>query len=229
MVAKTVVPIADGLWGIDDEVAIPGGAKLPVRAAVVALENGDLALHSPVAMNDEVVTALRRLGTVRHVIAPSALHHLHIAAAMKHFPDAKVHGTRALLKKRKDLKLAALLNDGLASELSGALEAITLAGNPKVEETVFLHKPSRSLLVIDMVFNITHPQGMMSKFVLSCTGTNGRLAQSRVWQFYAKDKKAFIESTHQMLGWAFDSLVPCHGEVLATGAKDAVHAALRWK
>jgi hypothetical protein len=229
MVAKTIVPIADGLWGIDDVVGLPGGAKLPVRATVIALGNGDLALHSPVAMNEDVVESLRRLGVVRHLIAPSALHHLHLAASLHHFPEAKVYGTRALLKKRKSLRVDVFLNDGLPSAMAEELGSITLAGNPQVEETVFFHKTSKSLLVTDMVFNITRPQGMMSKFVLSCTGTNGRLAQSRLWQFYAKDKSAFVESTHRMLGWNFEKLVPCHGDVLASGAKDAVHAALRWK
>jgi hypothetical protein len=229
MVAKTLIPIADGLWGIDDVGGLPGGAKLPVRATVMALANGELAIHSPVAMDESVVTAVRRLGPVLHLIAPSALHHMHLPAALKHFPEAKVYGTRALLKKRKDLNLHAILNDGIPAEMAGDLSSITLAGAPNVDETVFFHKASRSLLVTDMVFHITRPQGIMSKLMLSCTGTNGRLAQSRLWHLFAKDKKSFVQSTHEMLGWNFDRLVPCHGDVLATGAKAAVQSALRLK
>ena len=229
MTTRTLVELNAGLWAIEDHAGIPGGAQLPVRATVISLGDGTLAIHSPVAMDEATAVAVESLGTVRHIIAPSALHHLYVGPALKRFSQAKLYGTRALGKKRKRLRFDAYLNDGLPAALGSVLEALTLQGAPAVEETVFFHKPSKSLLVTDMIFNIAHPQGAMTKFMLSCTGTNGKLAQSRLWRFYAKDKQAFVASTHKMLDWNFDALVPCHGDVVAAGAKPAVQAALRWK
>lgn len=229
MTNTAVVPLATGLWGINDIAKLPGGAKLPLRATVIDLGSGDLAIHSPVAMSQEAVAAIGSLGVVRYVIAPSGLHHLHAGAALKAFPSSELLASRALARKRKDLHISAFLDDGIPTAFGGVLEAITLAGAPKVQETVFFHKPSGALLVTDLLFNVTNPEGFLSKVTLSCTGTNGRLAQSRLWHMFAKDKPALVATTRRMLDWRFDMLVPCHGDVVASGARQAVEFALRFK
>lgn len=221
--------MADGLWGLEDEVSVPGGAKLPLRATVAALGDGSVAIYSPVKMNDEAAQAVKKLGAVRYLVAPSGLHHLYLEPTRAQFPEAKVLAPTAVAKKRKDLRLDGVLNEGLPPALSSVFSALTIGGAPQLQETVMLHKPTGTLLVTDLLFNITHPRGWMSKVVLSCTGTNGRLAQSRLWRFYGKDKAALAASTRTMLAWDWDRLVPCHGEVVQAGAKAAVTAALRWK
>ncbi|MDX2020700.1 MAG: DUF4336 domain-containing protein [Deltaproteobacteria bacterium] len=229
MPATTLTEIADGLWGLEDELSLPGGAKLPVRATVAALGDGGLAIYSPVAMAEQAAAAVAKLGRLQYVIAPSGLHHLYVAPTLAKFPEAKLYASPVVAKKRKGLRFDGVLTDGLPPGLAAVFSALTIEGAPAVQETVMVHNPTGSLLVTDLLFNITHPRGWMSKFVLGCTGTNGRLAQSRLWQFYGKDKAALKTSTQKMLDLSWDRLIPCHGEVLATGAKNAVTAALRWK
>ncbi len=226
--AVDLEPLAPGLWGVTSEAKIPGGARLPLRMTVVALPDGDLALHSPVAFTADTAAAIARLGTVKHVIAPSALHHLFVKHAVAQFPQARVYAPPALAAKRLDFRVDEVLQTQAPSVFSGALEGLRLEGT-RPQEMVFLHKQSGSLLVTDLVFNITQPQGWATKLVLRCTGTCGKLAQSRLWNFYSKDKSAFRRSTARMLGWDFDRLVPCHGEVVPSGAKQALAAALRWQ
>ena len=85
MTKKTLVELNAGLWAIEDHASIPGGAKLPVRASVISLGDGTLAIHSPVAMDESTAAAVERLGTVRHIIAPSALHHIYVGPTLKRF------------------------------------------------------------------------------------------------------------------------------------------------
>lgn len=226
--ALDLEPLAPGLWGVSSEAKLPGGARLPLRMTVVALADGDLALHSPVAFSPETAAAIARLGRVMHVIAPSALHHMFVKQAVAQFPQARVYAPPALAAKRLDFKVDEVLQAQAPHALSGALEGLPLEGS-RPQEMVFLHKQSGSLLVTDLVFNITQPQGWATKLVLKCTGTCGKLAQSRLWNFYAKDKTAFGRSTARMLQWDFHRLVPCHGDVMPSGAKHAVAAALRWQ
>lgn len=229
MTASKLTVIGDGLWAMEDEVRLPGGAKLPLRATVAALGEGGLAIYSPVAMTDDLALSVAKLGRVQYVIAPSGLHHMYVRQTLARFAGAKLLTCPAAVKKCKDLPVDGLLNDGLPAALGDVFSALTIEGAPQLQETVMVHKPTGTLLVTDLLFNVTQPRGLMSKFLLSCTGTNGRLAQSRLWQFYGKDKAALAASTRQMLALNWDRLVPCHGDVIEAGAKEAVTAAVRWK
>lgn len=208
---------------------MPGGLRLPTRMTVIALGDGTLALHSPVAMSPELSAAVAALGQVAYVIAPSALHHVFVRPALERFVGAKLLGPEALARKRPRLRFDTLLETHLPAPLSDTLDMLAVAGAPTVEEKVFLHKPTGSLLVTDLLFNITAPRGFVTKLVLRGTGTCGHLAQSRLWRFYGKDRAALSASGRALLGWRFDRLVPCHGEVLETGAHAAVEQALRFK
>ena len=226
-VERGLVQIAPGLWSVCVE-AVVGGPPLPLRMTVIALSNGDIALHSPIPLSQEMAATIAAQGPVKHVIAPSGLHHLYVQSALKHFPEARTYASPAVIKKRPDLRVDEALGHELPPVLSEVLAALPIEGSA-LHEIVFFHKPSGSLLVTDLIFNITQPQRWMTNFLLRCTGTYGKLAQSRLWKFYAKDKVAFARSNARMLQWDFDRLVPCHGEVFENGAKQAVRQILRWQ
>jgi hypothetical protein len=95
-------------------------------------------------------------------------------------------------------------------------------------EVVFLHRPSATLIVADLVFNVRQPRGLVAAVALRLMGVHGRLAQSRAWRFATQDRAAAAASCHRILHWSFDRLVCCHGEVVETGARPALERALAW-
>ncbi len=222
-----LVQLADGLWTASDELRLPG-FRMPVRMTVTRLADGGLWVHSPVRATDALVAAVGALGPVTALVAPNCLHHLRIGAWHARFPAARVWGAPGLQRKRADLAAAGLASLGspapdLPAVWRATLDAIHIDGAPELNETVFLHRPSRTLLVTDLVFNIVNPPGWSAAFFLSLTGTRGRLAQSRLWRWrYARDRAATAASIERVLGWDFDRLVPAHGAVLDTGAKAGV-------
>lgn len=220
-------PLGPGLWGLSDEVRLPGGFRLPVRMTVMALDDGTLALHSPVPLTDAVAAEIQALGPVAHVIAPSALHHLHVAACLERYPSALCHAPAALRRKRPDLRVDRELPLAGAFSLGAGLRGLAIEGAPGVQEAVFVHEGSGSLLVTDLLFNILQPPGWATRMLLTCTGTRGKLAHSRIWKVYVKDRARFSGSTEQLFSWRFDRLVPCHGEVIESGAHEAVARVLK--
>ncbi len=63
-------------------------------------------------------------------------------------------------------------------------------GAPAVAEHALFHRPTRTLVLTDLVFNVRAPRGIAANVVLWLVGCHGRLAQSRAWRF-------FIEVVHE--------------------------------
>ena len=218
----------DGLWSLDDILRLPGGAKMPTRMTVARLGDSTLWVHSPNRADTETLEAVAALGTVAHVVAPSTLHHMFVAPWQKRFPDARCWATPGLRHKRPDIAWTDDLDNRADASWQGTIDAVAIDGAPSFAENAFFHRPSRSLLVADLLFDLVRPDGFMSNVVFSMMGVNGRLAQSRAWRMAVRDRAAAAHSAARVMEWDFARLVPCHGDVVETDAKDRVREALRW-
>ncbi len=98
---------------------------------------------------------------------------------------------------------------------------------PGLDEHVFFHPASRTLVVTDLVFNVHACPGFMP-LLLRLVGAWKRVAQSRVWRFATKDRAAAAASIAEVLAWDFDRLVMAHGEVIESGARAELGEALHW-
>lgn len=206
---------------------LAGGFRLPARMTALPLPEGKLALVSPIPLTDSMVAELAALGEVTHILAPNLFHHLYVGAALKRYPQAQLLAPAALRKKCPELPLARVLEEGLPEALTATLTLVHIAGAPKLDEFVVYHKPSRTLVVADLVFNMTQPQGWVAGLLLRLVGAHGKLAQSRVVRFLLKDKQAARASTEQLLALPFENLVVAHGEVIQGQAKQRLMAVLQ--
>jgi hypothetical protein len=216
----------DDLWCSDSSVRLPGGVHMPARMTVVRLADG-LWLHSPVPLDDALAGSIDAIGPVSHIVAPNCFHHLNIGPASKRFPNAKVHAPHGLRGKRPDLRIDVDLQPG-AQRWPG-LEAVEITGAPELDEFVFVHRASASLIVTDLVFNIHETKGVMLPLVLRMVGAWRRLAQSRIWRRYTKDRRAAAAAVHALLEHDIRRVIPAHGDVLeAPDARDQLTTALAW-
>lgn len=221
--------LAEGLWCVERTMKMPAGVRLPVRSTIARLPDGTLWMHSPVRLDPEDVAAIRAEGEVAWIVAPSLYHHLFAGAAKEHFPSAKLLGAPGLAKKRADLSFdGVLVEEPLPAAWGGAFEQVLLQGMPQLNEVVFFHKPSRTLVVTDLVFHVKEPATAMSSVLFFLTGVRTNLAMSRVLRFATKDRAAAKASLEQALAWGFDRLVMAHGEVVETGAKPRLREACGW-
>lgn len=205
---------------------LPGGFRFPARMTVLPFEDGKLALVSPIPIDDALARSLATLGEVRFLVAPNLLHHLYLGPASTRYPDAMVLAPRGLRAKRPDLRIDADLEDGLPPELAARVDALMLEGQPSVDEYVFFHRATRTLVVTDLVFNVREPNGWVANLVLYLVGCRGRLAQSRMFRALVKDRVAAAASAERFLALPIETLVMAHGEVVRTDARSALARAL---
>jgi hypothetical protein len=220
--------IAENLWSVEQPQKLGPGVWFPNRMTVIRLFDGSLALYSPVRFDDRVALELSSLGPVSHLIAPSNFHHLHLGSARRRYPEARVLGALGLERKSKQ-SIDELFDIGSAPRLGPAIDAFVVAGMPKVNECLLLHRPSKTLIVCDFAFNIVRPATKMASVITWLGGVGNRFGVSRLYRSMVKDVDAFRACMVRVLDQDFDRIVMCHGEVLERNGRDTLRAALEYR
>jgi hypothetical protein len=217
-------PVDRDLWTIASEVRMPGGVPMPVRSTVVRLPDGGVWIHAPVHLDDATATAIDALGPVRYLVAPNALHHLFLGDAARRWPSAEVWVARGVVAKQPGLGAHRTLDE--PAPWADVLDQVHLAGAPSIDETVFLHRPTRTLIVTDLLFHVVDSPSRLTPWMLRLTGTWGKLAVSRLWSLARRDRAALADAVDQVLAWPVARLIPAHGSIVDSNAPTRVAEAL---
>lgn len=218
--------LADGLW-VEAAPQSFFGLHLGTRMTVVRLRDGGLLVHSPVALTPALKAEVDAIGRVRHIVAPNIAHHLYSGHWKGAYPDAVLHGATGLAKRRKDLAIDQELRGQAHADWQGVLETAFVEGT-MLNETVFFHPPSRSLIVADMIENFDTSDHWPTRAYLKLSGIHGKTGLSRGLRPFYRDRRAARRSVDQMLDWDFDRIVLAHGDVIEGGARDALRDAYTW-
>lgn len=220
-----LTPLAPELWELNAPMSVIGMA-LGHRMTVAKLPDGSLWLHSPVAHSPELSASLAKLGPAAHIVAPNAMHDTFLEGWFAAFPSARFHGAKGFAKFRPDLKFTDSLGDTAPTAWSAVFDQLMLRGMPRLNEVVFFHRASRTLILTDLVFNLGADMPLLSRVLLKINGCYDCLAVSRLLKTTIKDRAALRTSLDKMLEWDFDRVVVSHGRNLDSGAKEALRLAL---
>ena len=215
----------EGLWSLEQPLRFPGGFTLPVRGVAVGLPGGGTALLSPPPRLGEVRAELEALGPVRALAAPNLLHHLGLPAAQALYPQARVFRRPGLDAKRPDVRFTDLLAEAPPALWAEVLGQVEVHGMPRVQEVAFVHRPSRTLLLTDLCFNVRSAPNLFTRVFMRLNGAYGRFGVSRVGRGYMEDCKAVRASVDRLLALDFERIVMAHGEVVASGGRAALERA----
>jgi len=219
--------LAEGLWVFDRPLRV-GPIEIGTRMTALRLEDGGLFVHSPVALDARTRRTLEALGPVRHVVAPNQVHHLFIAEYREAYPEAIFWAAPGLPEKRPDLRFDAVLGDIAPEAWAGQLEQECFAGMPRLNEVVFFHPATRTLLLTDLAFNVVEPEGVWVKLWQRLSGTSGRFATARYVRWMVRDRDAARASRDRMLGWDIDRVTLTHGAVIQTRGARLVRRGFEW-
>jgi hypothetical protein len=141
---------------------MPAGVRFPVRMTGVRLPDGAMWLHSPISLDDRAVQQIEALGPVRYLVAPSLIHTRFLAEAQRRWPEARLYGVAGLRHKLPELRVDEELGPQAPSAWQAVLRPFPIDGAPQLGEVVFLHEPSKTLLVTDLVFNVLDPANLQT-------------------------------------------------------------------
>lgn len=203
------------------------GVPLQSRMTVVRLKDGTLWLHSPVAPTAELVSAVERLGPVCDLVAPNCFHHLWVEAWRNEFAGAHLHVARELTRKRRSLSADGVL-EPTPVRWEEDFRMLPLDGVPRLGEVIFLHRPTRTLILTDLVANVGARDPWGLRLWTTMNGIYGRLGSTRFVRLMVRRREAARETLRHVLTWDFDRVIMAHGAIIERGGKMALEGALRW-
>jgi len=192
---------------------------------VIRLPSGDLVLHSPVEIDKSISEAVAALGPVRWLVGPCLVHHFYLADWQAAYPESVLCGAPGLAEKRRDLPFSLRLPEEAPQEWDPTIRAILFEGAPFMNEVVFLHEPSRTLILTDLAFNRPPETRDGAPLFHRLVGARDRFGPHRIVRFGIRDRAAARRAVDHILSWDFDRLVVSHGEVLETGGRAAMEKA----
>ena len=213
------------LWSAEYELAWQGGlVPIPVRMTVIRLSDGRLILHSPGPISAELRGELDALGTVGFIVVPEA-HGRFASEAAESFPAAQLLAAPNLPRSGSSLPVHASLADRPPPAWADEVDSHLVLGF-RLNEVVLFHRPSRSLVITDLCFNIQRSPHSFARLFFRANGMWRRFGPSRLIRALAvSDRVALRRSLERVLRWDFERLVPGHGEVIERGGSPALRGA----
>ena len=149
--------MGDGLWVHEQELNLLGVA-IGRRTAVIRLDSGQLVLHATCRVDESLKTELAELGTVGWVIVPNRVHDAFFRSCLAAFPKVELCAPDGYRNKRAPERVPDVnISEGIPEAWQSDLDFHVVGGAPRLSETAFFHRPSRSLIFADLAFNIPRP------------------------------------------------------------------------
>ncbi len=198
--------IDTNLWFASHSLRV-NGLRTSTRMTVIRLPNAGLVLHSPVPIDDGLANELQALGSVVGIIAPNKMHYLYLLRALQRYPQAQVFLAPGLIRKRPEF--ASIVSVELA-HWAPALCGRLLAGMPALNETVWFHPPTRTLISTDFFQWFAGDISLAMRCWASLVGARKQMAVPRHVRLCIRDKAATRKSVQDMLQWPFQRVLFAH-------------------
>jgi hypothetical protein len=196
------------------------------QLVVVRLPTGGVWIHSPIPWSPALRTAVGELGDVRHVVGPNRFHDECLREFQAEYLNAQFHAAPGLAASRRDIRFApAPLSDTPHPDWTEVIDQHLVQGMPRLNEIVFLHRPSRSLILADLAFNFGPGTHWLLAWIMKLDGAWGRLSPTRFEKSMIKDRSAVRASIDRILLWDFDRIILGHGDNIETHGRDALRDA----
>jgi hypothetical protein len=224
-VGQTLHSIADDLWVAEQPVRYLGVA-LTTRMTIIRLSGGILMVHSPIHLTPELLSAAASIGSVRFIVAPNRFHHLFVPDWQRAYPNAQTFCAPGLDTKRADLNFTATLGDEPPAAWADEVDQAFMREFPPLNEIVFLHRETRTLIFTDLLFNIARYDSQYARFLLRLDGAFRGPAIPRSFKLLLRSRRskcaAFLQ---RIMSWDFDRAIVAHGDIVDSGAKPVVERA----
>lgn len=204
------------------------GFSIGRQIVVVRLPGGGLWIHSPIPVTVELRGELAALGEIRHVVGPNRYHDECLREFQAEYPAAQFHAAPGLAAQKRDVRFDAELSDQPHPDWRGVLDQHLIRGMPRLNEVVFFHAASRSLLIADLAFNLGPDGPWLLGLIMRTNGIWGRFGPSRFCKSMMRDKAAVRASLDRILEWDFDRVIVGHGRNLETKGKEIFREAFQF-
>ncbi|KIW02129.1 uncharacterized protein PV09_06617 [Verruconis gallopava] len=229
-----------------------GRIKIGGRGTLVRLQDGSVAVFSPVALTPAVRETVASMGEVKYIAAPDMEHHIFLGPWHEAYPSAKIIGPDGLREKREkqnnervpfhtEFKASTKASVKIDPAFDAEFDYEFVDGHTN-KELVFNHRPTKTLIEADLLFNMPaieqyskstekYDTGFFTKFWTALNNTKGDAKWQKRVIWYgtsAGNRSSFSQSMKKINGWDFDRIIPCHGDVIENNGKHVFQSVMEW-
>lgn len=208
--------IGDRIWTGSFELKAVG-LNIGRNVTAIQLSSGEVLIHSTAPFRNKAIEEIREIGEVAWITDPMLDHDTFSKQGAAAFSNAVFLAPEGFASL-DGVDQRPLLPSPV--EWEPDIEVLLIEGAPSFSEHVFFHKPSKTLIVCDLLLNfpdvVSIWEGMLLRLGLGpyrAPGTSRRL------KLAIKDKAAFRNSIEQVMKWDFESVVVGHGEPILQDAR----------
>ena len=218
--------VKDQLWILEYPVRY-AGIDLFGRMTIIKLDNGDLLVHDPCQISEAINAEIDAIGTVKYILVPGSYHHLFVTDFQNRYPNAETFLCPGLERKRPDIKFDWILGNKPDPRWEGVLDQVVVQGTRYMWEVAFFHRPSKTLILVDLLENIgddyPHSASLYLKFwwkVIFKMWNHPKAAPE--YQMGWGRKEIVKQGLQKIIGWNADRVILAHGELIEGDVTDTL-------
>jgi len=237
MVNVVIREVVSNIWTFSTPFTRLGLFRIGGRSTAIRLSSGDVWVLASTPLTTETKATIDRLGPVKFVVGPSSVHHLFLAEFHASYPNARLLSVEEVVEKKRKENLSwhGYWSDTNREPTFGFEDEIKSCyfSGFKNKDVAFLHSPSKTLMVADLIFNLP----AMEQYSGSWIGGGPPLFSrfSRLSPYMAihrglakalgMDFAGMSRDARTVASWDFHRIIPCHGDVIEVDGNKAWRAA----
>ena len=230
----TPKPVAEDVFVVDSLLSGAMGKVLPVRMTVIRLPDGGLLLHSPTRFGPRLQRALEAIGPIRHLVAPNVAHWTFLEDWQRACPEAVTWAAPGLRERSQVRRSGVRLDHDLLrtpEAWGGAIALDRVPGALGFCETTLFHRPTRTLLLTDLVLNLEAPR--LPALLRPLALLFGVVAPDGMPPPYLRAiiklrRRPAMEAAERLLALRPERVVFAHGRWFERDGTAALRHSLRW-
>jgi hypothetical protein len=231
----TLKPVAAGIWIVDSGPLHAMGLAVPVRMTVIRLKTGETWPHSPTRYDDGLKREIERVGPIRHLVAPNIAHWTFVKDWQEKCPGAVTWAAPGL-RQRSQVKSSGVVFQhdlGQSSPTGWAddIEQQVVPGGFGVNEVAFLHRPTRTLVLTDLIENLEAEKlPILMRPLVRLAGAMAPDGKAPAHLRFAINRKrqAAAEAARRLIDWQPERVIFAHGRWFETDGTAQLRRSFRW-
>ncbi|MBG9987658.1 DUF4336 domain-containing protein [Aerococcaceae bacterium DSM 111176] len=237
---NTLKPVAENIWIVDGpqinmDIKI-GSIPFSTRMTIIKLNDGSLWCHSPIQATPNLIAEINQLGPVKHLVSPNMIHYAYISEWQNYYPDAIAWASPGVDKRAASQNIEVTFDHDLTNqappEWSIEIDQLIFKGSAVMEEVVFFHKSSQTLILADLIENFEpqHSKHRWWRLIYKLAGIahpDGKTPLDFRLTFTG-NKITARKSYYKMLGWQPEKIILAHGRWYDMDGVAELKRSFRW-
>jgi Domain of unknown function (DUF4336) len=202
------------------------GIEVGTRMTVIGLRTNELIVISPIQVDKITIDQLNQIGKVSYIIAPNLYHHLFVSEFKLIYPEAQLW-----VPPKFNLKIPNIPVDKIISEDKGNIleevdyflfdgfKIFDLSGPSILNEFVFFHRNSQTLILTDTAFHFDEKFSFKTQLAAKFMGVYSKLSPSIFEKLAINEKVKVKKSAQKLMEWDFQRVIMAHGSIVEEDGK----------